>query len=75
MSDDKHKYRLDKTVFRQMTFEEADKHYGYWKDKSLKERWDAGCYLSMQMYGCDKYTPLDKTVFNKRKHKNGSILY
>ncbi|HSZ85790.1 MAG TPA: hypothetical protein VK787_07150 [Puia sp.] len=71
MSDDKNKYRLDKTAFQAMTFEEADNHYGYWKGRSLKERWDAGCYLSMQMYGCDKNTPLDKTVFNKRKHKNG----
>ena len=71
MDDDKKKYKFDKTAFQAMTFEEADNHYGYWKNKSLKERWDAGCYLSMQMYGCDKNTPLDKTAFNKRKHSNG----
>jgi hypothetical protein len=68
MSEDNNPYRFDKTAFRAMTVEEADNQYGYWKDKSLKERWDAGCYLSMQMYGCDKNTPMDKTVFSKRKH-------
>jgi hypothetical protein len=71
MSEDDLSFRLDKTAFQGMTFEEADDHYSYWKDKSLKERWDAGCYLSMQMYGCNKHTPIDKTAFTKRKHKNG----
>ena len=71
MSNDNDQYRLDKTTFQAMSFNEADNHYGYWKSKSLKERWDAGAYLSMQMYGCDKHTPIDKTVFSCRKHKNG----
>ena len=71
MNNDEQPYRLDKTVFQAMTFEEADNHYGYWKNKSLKERWDAGCYLSMQMYGCNRLTQIDKTVFAKRKHNNG----
>jgi hypothetical protein len=66
MSDDKNPYKFDRTAFKAMTFEEADNHY--WKDQTLKERWNAGCYLWMQMYGCDKHTPIDKTVFNKRKH-------
>lgn len=64
-------YHLDKTAFSKMSFEEANNHYGYWKDKSLKERVDAGFYLIYQMYGVNKDTPLDKTVFSKRKHKNG----
>jgi len=71
MTDGQNPYKLDRTAFQGMTFEEADNHYGYWKDKSLKERLNAGCYLSMQMFGCDKHTPIDKTVFSKRKHKNG----
>jgi len=71
MNDEENIYKLDRTAFQRMTFEEADNHYGFWKDKSLKERWNAGCYLSMQMFGCNKHTAIDKTVFNKRKHKNG----
>lgn len=64
-------YKFDKTAFRAMTFEEADDHYSYWKDKSLSERLDAAFYLINTFYGVDKHTPLDKTVFSKRKHANG----
>ena len=71
MSEDNNPYRFDKTAFQAMTFEEADNHYGSWKNKSLKERLNAGSYLSMQMFGCNKHTPMDKTVFDKRKHKHG----
>lgn len=65
------KYKLDKTVFRAMSVEEADEHYGYWKNKSYKERLTAGCYLIQQFYGVSSKTPIDKTVFTKRKHRNG----
>ena len=65
------KYMLDKTVFQASTVEEADNHYAYWKDKSLKERLEAACYLINQFYGTTPQTPIDKTVFTKRKHKNG----
>jgi hypothetical protein len=65
------KYKLDKTAFQGMTVEEADHHYGYWKNKSLKERLDAACYLINQFYGTTPQTRLDKTVFTKRRHRNG----
>lgn len=65
------KYALDKTAFSKMSFEEANNHYGYWKNKSMKERINAAFYLIYQMYGVNKHTPIDKTVFSKRKHKHG----
>lgn len=64
-------YPLDKTAFQGMTLREADDHYGYWKDKSMKERLDAACYLINQFYGTSPQTPIDKTIFTKRKHANG----
>jgi len=70
MSEESPKYRLDKTAFQGMTVEEADNHYTNWKNKSLKERLDAACYLINQFYGTTPQTPIDKTVFTKRKHKN-----
>lgn len=63
-------YPLDKTAFQAMTLREADNHYDYWKDKSLKERLNAACYLINQFYGTTPQTPIDKTVFTKRKHAN-----
>jgi hypothetical protein len=71
MSDEDKKYRIDKTAFRAMTVQEADDHYGYWKNKSHKERLEAACYLINQFYDTTPKTPVDKTVFTKRKHKNG----
>jgi hypothetical protein len=71
MDDASKKYTLDKTVFRAMTLRETDDHYGYWKNKSMKERLDAACYLVNQFYGTTPQTPVDKTVFTKRKHKDG----
>ncbi len=68
--DDVTKKYIDKTV-RAMTVQQADHHYGYWKNKSLKERLDAACYLINQFYGTTPETPVDKTVFTKRKHTNG----
>ncbi len=71
MSEEKYPYKFDRTTFQAMTFDESADHCGFWKNRSLKERRDAGCYLSMQMFGCNKNTPIDKTVFNKRKHSHG----
>ncbi len=71
MSDHSKKYKLDKTAFQAMSVEEADSHYISWKNKSYKERLEAGCYLVQQFYGITAQTPLDKTVFTKRKHTYG----
>ena len=68
MSQETRNYSLDKTVFQAMKVEDADNHVAYWKKKTLKERLDAACYLIHQFYGTTPQTPIDKTVFAKRKH-------
>ena len=62
------KYRMDKTAFKIQTFEEADDHYGPWKNKSTGERLDAACYLICMAFKVKPSTKLDRTVFSKRKH-------
>lgn len=71
MDDNPKKYSLDKTAFKASTIEEAGLHYSHWKNKSMKERLYAACYLINQFYGTTPQTPLDKTVFAKRRHQNG----
>lgn len=71
MGNESKKYRLDKTVFQAMSVEEANSHYSSWKNKSYKERLEAGCYLVQQFYSVTAQTPVDKTIFTKRKHTNG----
>jgi hypothetical protein len=61
-------YRLDKTVFRAQTAAEADNHIAYWLTKTAQERMAAACYLINQLYGATPQTPLNRTVFSKRKH-------
>lgn len=68
MENESQQYRLDKTAFRAMTVEEADEHYGFWKDKSFTERLNAAFYLINTFYGTNPKTQIDKTVFAKRKH-------
>jgi len=62
------KYRMDKTVFKIQTFEEADNHYGKWVNKSYSERLDAAFYLICTAFGIKPSTKLDRTAFSKRKH-------
>ena len=69
MAADK-EYNLDKTIFQAMTVEETDVHYRFWKKKSMEERMQAACFLINQMYGITAQTPLQKKIFNRRKHKN-----
>jgi len=63
-----YKCHIDKNEFKALSFVEADNHYGYWKNKSMKERLDTACYNIQQVYGAANSTSLDRTVFSKRKH-------
>jgi hypothetical protein len=59
-------YRMDRSVMKPMSFEEADDHVGYWKDKSVSERINAACFIINQIYGTTPQTKVDRTVFEKR---------
>ena len=65
------KYPLDRTYFKASTFQEADDHFTYWKQKTLKERLEAAYYLITSAYNLsstDAYR-IDKNYFTSRKHK------
>jgi hypothetical protein len=61
------KFRLDKTVFAATNFKDANNHISYWKDKTYHERLEAAFFLINQFYGINSKTPLDRTVFSKRR--------
>lgn len=65
---EKNQYRLDKTAFSKQTLQEANDHYGFWKNKSPTERLNAAFYLISQAYNVTSGTRLNKKVFSKRKH-------
>lgn len=61
--------RMDRNVFAQQTFAEADDHTTYWKDKSPGERLRAAFELTNRVYGTTNEKRLDRTVFSMNKHK------
>ena len=63
-------YKIDKTVGRAMTHEEAEKEKLFLPETSLKQRLDEGWYLTCQAYGIDPQNlpKMDKTVGSSRKH-------
>lgn len=72
MSSPKDKYKLDRTAFKAFTFEEADNHYAYWENISLKERLEAAYYLIQSAYGYigSDLPPVDRTLFSTRKFED-----
>lgn len=61
-------YKLDKTAFRMMTFEEADKANVFDKEVSYGERLQEAYYLISQAYNFSIEAPpkLDKNCFSSR---------
>jgi hypothetical protein len=65
-------YRLDKTAFRILTSEEADRASIFDKATPLSERLRQSYYLTLQAYGytLQNQPKMDKTVFSMRKFEN-----
>jgi hypothetical protein len=61
-------YKLDRTVLQLMTFEEADDHITYWKNKTETERLNAACFLINQIFGTSPDDKIDLRFTDKRKH-------
>jgi hypothetical protein len=60
-------FRFDRSAFAATNAKDADNHIKYWKTKSYSERLAAAFFLIMHAYKTDLSTPLDRTVFSKRK--------
>lgn len=63
-------YNLERTVIQSMTFEEADDHVTYWKDKTETERLNAACFLINQIFHTSPGDKIDLGFTDKRKHGN-----
>ena len=65
-------YKMDKTVGKAMTHNEAEKEKLFPPVTTAKERLNEAWYLTCQAYGIDPENPpkMDKTVCSSRKHAN-----
>jgi len=63
-------YRLDRTVFKAQTAEEAADTGSYYKKLSVEERLKVAFYLNSIAYNYDVNNPpkMDKSVYSERKH-------
>ena len=62
------KYRLERTVIKSMTAEEADDHVTYWNNKTEAERLNAACFIINQIFGVTPFDKIDFSYADKRKH-------
>jgi hypothetical protein len=62
-------YKLDRTVFKMMTFKEADRRNVFDKNVSYSQRLEEAYYLILKAYGfsMDSQPRLDRTYFSSRK--------
>ncbi len=61
-------YRMDRTVVSQSTFEEADDHVTFYKDKTPLERLNDACSIINQIFQVTPNTKVNKTIIFSRKH-------
>lgn len=59
---------MDRTVVSKLTFEEADDHVTFYKDKTPLERLNYACDIINSIFDSTPEMKVDRTVFSSRKH-------
>ena len=66
---------MDRTVVSKATFEEADDHVTFYKDKTPLERLNHACFIINSIFNSSPNTKVDKTIISSRKHDDKPIQY
>ena len=61
-------YRMDRTVGSKLTFEEADDHVTFYKDKTPLERLNYACDIINSIFMSTPNMKVDRTIYYARKH-------
>lgn len=59
---------MDRMVVSKSTFEEADDHTTFFKDKTPLERLNYACDIINSIFDSKPDQKVDRTVFSSRKH-------
>ena len=59
---------MDRTVASKLTFEEADDHVTFYKDKTPLERLNYACDIINSIFDSKPDQKVDRTVISSRKH-------
>lgn len=66
-------FRMDRSVVSKSTFEEADDHVTFYKDKTPLERLNHACFIINQIYQTTPETKVDRTVVSSRRHLKSDV--
>jgi hypothetical protein len=61
-------YKMDRSIVSKSTFEEADDHVTFYKDKTPLERLNAACFIINNIFQVTPQSKVDKTIISKRKY-------
>ncbi|MFM2392677.1 MAG: hypothetical protein RLZZ546_654 [Bacteroidota bacterium] len=69
MEDKENKFKLDRTVFKIVSFEDKGNNIDYWLSKTPMERLETSWYLNCQAYNIPFSADhrVDRTVFRIKK--------
>ncbi len=65
--------KMDRSVATKFSFEEADDHVTFFKDKSPIERLNYACDIINSIFNSDPLQKVDRTIISTRKHADKSI--
>lgn len=60
--------RMDRSIVKKSSFEEADDHVTYSKDKSPVERLNLACHIINSIFNSSPNSKVDRTIISARKH-------
>jgi hypothetical protein len=66
-------FRMDRSVVSKSTFEEADDHVTFYKDKTPLERLNHACFRINQIYQTTTETKVDRSVVSSRRHLKSDV--
>lgn len=59
---------MNRTIVSKSSFEEADDHVTFYKDKTPLERLNYACDIINSIFNSTPQQKVDRTVFSSRKH-------
>lgn len=61
-------FRMNRSVVTKSTFDEADDHVTYYKNKTPLERLNHACFIINSIFNVTQFTKIDRKVTFARKH-------
>jgi hypothetical protein len=61
-------FRMNRRIVSKSSFEEADDHVTFYKDKTPLERLNYACDIINSIFDSNSKKKVDRTIFSSRKH-------